>query len=180
MSARGALIMSFFGALFAALTAYWHGLAHGAVLAAPFLVFGLIGLVALKVIRLPGEGLRLSDRVGRVVLWSTIGEGIGLFLAANVVVNLHRPDLLLPSMALVVGLHFVPIAVAAQFRPYLIVGMALVAAAVAGFLVQMPLGGELAGFASAASLWAASVIAVRRDWRAKVGRSASTPREPTQ
>ena len=41
----------------------------------------------------------------------------GLLLAFNIVINLHRPDLLLPSMALVVGLHFLPIAFAAGFVP---------------------------------------------------------------
>lgn len=58
-------------------------------------------------------------------MWSTIGEGIGLFLASNIVINLHRPDLLLPSMALVVGLHFLPIALATHLRPFSVLGAAL-------------------------------------------------------
>ena len=78
-------------------------------------------------------------------MWSSIGEGIGLFLAANIVINLHRPDLLLPAMALVVGLHFLPIAFAAGFRPFYVLGLALIAVASSGFIVGEPTGGSLAG-----------------------------------
>lgn len=50
------------------------------------------------------RGIEPSERAGRVIIWSSIGEGVGLFVAANIVQNLHRPELLLPAMALVVGL----------------------------------------------------------------------------
>ncbi len=100
-------------------------------------------------------------------MWSSIGEGLGLFLAGNIVMNLHRPDLLLPAMALVVGLHFLPIAQAARFRPFFLLGGALIVAALAGFALAAPLGGSLAGFSAAAALWLAAAMAVRRDHRAK-------------
>lgn len=167
VGARGALIMSFFGAVFAALTLYWQAHLSGFVLAVPFLVFLLVGLAASHVLRLPGPGVKPSPEEERAIMWSTIGEGIGLFVAANAVVNLHRPDLLLPSMALVVGLHFLPIAFSAGFRPFYVLGTALVLAAVLGFVVPAPTGGEVAGFMTAAALWIASGIAVRRDWLAK-------------
>lgn len=38
------------------------------------------------------------------------GEGIGIFLAVNIVVNLHHPELQVPAIALPVGLHFFPLA----------------------------------------------------------------------
>ena len=38
------------------------------------------------------------------------GEGIGIFLAVNVVINLHHRELIIPAIALVVGLHFIPLA----------------------------------------------------------------------
>ena len=174
MGAWGALIMSFFGSVFASLTLYWQLRLSGAVLAAPFLGFALIGLAAGYVIRSPGEGIKPTQKQERAFMLSSIGEGIGLFLASNIVINLHRPDLLLPSMALVVGLHFLPIAFAAAFRPFYVLGAALIIAACAGFIVQAPLGGELAGFVAAGSLWLASGIAVHRDWSAKRGTAANT------
>ena len=71
-------------------------------------------------------------------------------------------------MALVVGLHFLPIAFAAGFRPFYVLGAALIVAAVAGFIVGAPMGGEVAGFMAAGALWIASGIAIRRDRLAKV------------
>jgi hypothetical protein len=38
------------------------------------------------------------------------GEGIGIFVAVNVVTNLHHRELIVPAIALVVGLHFLPLA----------------------------------------------------------------------
>lgn len=163
--------MSFFGAVFASLTLYWQWHLNGAALALPFLGFVLIGLAASYVIRSPGEGIKPSPKEERAIMWSSIGEGVGLFLASNIVINLHRPDLLLPSMALVVGLHFLPIAFAASFRPFYVLGTALVLVAIAGFVLRAPTGGEIAGFMAAGALWLASAIAVRRDWSAK-GRTA--------
>lgn len=171
MGAWGALIMSFFGAVFASLTLYWQWHLNGAALALPFLGFVLIGLAASYVIRSPGEGIEPSPKEERAIMWSSIGEGVGLFLASNIVFNLHRPDLLLPSMALVVGLHFLPIAFAASFRPFYVLGTVLVLVAIAGFVLRAPTGGEIAGFMAAGALWLASAIAVRRDWSAK-GRTA--------
>ena len=173
MGAWGALIMSFFGAVFASLTLYWQWHLSGVALKLPFLGFILIGFAASYVIRTPGEGIKPSPKEEGAIMWSSIGEGVGLFLAANIVINLHRPDLLLPSMALVVGLHFLPIAFAAGFRPFYVLGTALVVAAIMGFVVGAPTGGEVAGFMGAAALWLASSIAVRRDWLAK-GRTAAT------
>jgi hypothetical protein len=37
-------------------------------------------------------------------------EGLGIFIAVNIVVNIGHPELVIPTIALVVGLHFYPIA----------------------------------------------------------------------
>ena len=167
MGSWGALIMGFFGAMFLALTMHWAWHISGLALALPFLVFLLIASAAAYVIRLPGEGITPSAKAQRAIMWSTMGEGAGLFIAANLVVNLHRPDLLLPAMALVVGLHFLPIAFAAAFPPFHILGSALILAALAAFALGAPANGPIAGLSAAAALWIAAGIAVRRDWRSK-------------
>ena len=158
--------MGFFGSVFASLTLYWQWHLSGATLALPFLGFVMIGLAAGYVIRVPGEGIKPTPKEERAILWSSIAEGVGLFLASNIVINLHRPDLLLPAMALVVGLHFLPIAYAAAFRPFYMLGAALIVVAFAGFIVGGATGGEVAGFSAAGVLWLAAGMAVRRDWLA--------------
>ena len=169
MGAWGAIIMSFFGAVFAALTMYWQWGTSGVALATPFIVFAAIGLAAAYVIRLPGSGFAPSEKIERVIMWTSIAEGVGLFLAGNIVMNLHRPELLLPAMALVVGLHFLPIAHAASFRPFYALGAALMLSAVAGFILGAPIGGTVAGCMAAVGLWIAAALAVLRDRRTKSG-----------
>jgi hypothetical protein len=167
MGAWGAIIMSFFGALFAALTLgfqfHWTGLKLGL----PFALFAIIALAAALVIRRPGEGISPSKQAERVIMWSSIGEGVGLFLAANLVINLGHREMLLPAMAVVVGLHFLPMAYAIPFRPFYGLGFALLAAAAAGFALGAPTGGAVSGFAGAIALWVAALLAVRRDMKAK-------------
>ena len=167
MGARGAMVLGFFGALFAALTLYWQWHLSGPVLAVPFVVFIGICWWASRVARLPGVGVVPSARVRRSIKYSTVAEGIGLCAAANILILFGRIDLLLPTMALIVGLHFLPIALVASFRPFYLLGTALTLSAAIGFAVRAPLGGEIAGLLSAAGLWIAAVLAVRRDLAAR-------------
>lgn len=165
--------MGFFGAVFAALTMFWQYHVGGLALGIPFMIFVAIGLAATYVLRLPGVGIVPSKQAERVIMWSSAAEGVGLFLAANLVINIHRPDLLLPAMALIVGLHFLPIAFSTSFRPYYVLGAALILAAIVGMVVRAPTGGKVAGLVAAFGLWAAAMLALRRDWLAKRGSSAA-------
>lgn len=167
MGARGGVIMGFFGGVFAALTMYRQWQIVDIKLILPVVVFLAIWLAAAQTIRLKGNGFEMSEKTKKALLWSSAGEGIGIFLAVNIVNNVHRPDLLLPAMALVVGLHFLPIAHAASSRPFYILGAVLVASAAIGFVVSAPANGEIAGIAAAFSLWLASALAVNRERRAK-------------
>jgi hypothetical protein len=159
--------MGFFGAFFAAMTLYWQFDVTGWALAIPFIGFAAIALAAAHVIRQPGEGIAPSPKAARVIMWSSIGEGIGLFLASNIVINLQRPEWLMPAMALVVGAHFIPIARAVPFRPFLALGAALMLAGAVGFVVPSQAGGAASGFLAALGLWTAAILAVRRDRRFK-------------
>lgn len=167
MGASGAIMMSFFGACFASLTLllqlHWGGPALGL----PFLGFAAIAAAAVLVVRRPGPGFARPDGAGRVMMWSSIGEGVGLFLVNELLISLGRPDLILPAMALIVGLHFVPIARWSPFRPLYLLAAVMVAGGSAGLLMRQPVGGAIAGFTAAAALAAASIAAVRREALAK-------------
>jgi len=167
MGVWGAIIMGFFGAVFAAATLALALQWTGAAIGLPFVGFAVIVLAAIVVIRQPGSGFALSRQGKRAILWSSTAEGIGIFLAVNIVNNLGHPDWLLPAVALVVGLHFFPIAYAVPFRFFYLLGMALLAAAASGFVIGTAVGAEVAGFAAATALWLAAVLAIARDSRAK-------------
>jgi hypothetical protein len=166
MGASGAIIMSFFGAVFAAMTLATQYGWRGAALLLPFVLFAAITSAAILAMRRTGGAKTASERAERVIMWSSIGEGVGIFLAANLVVNLGHRELLLPAIAVVVGLHFLPMAYAIPFRPFYALGVALLAAAAVGFALHGPNGARVAGFAAATILWVAALLAVRRQQRA--------------
>ena len=167
MSGRGAVILSFFGSVFIALTMYWQWNVTGIALAFPFIVFAILGSLAVYVIRLPGGGDALSKKTQRVIVWSSMAEGLGIFIGIDIVINLHRPEWQLPVMALVVGLHFLPIALSASSRRFYVLGAAMIASAAVGFVVAAPAGGKIAGIAAAAILWTAACLSVAQDLRSK-------------
>jgi uncharacterized membrane protein len=164
--------MGFFGAVFVAMTLAWQWHITGAALALPFAGFAVLGLLAIFLLRSPGVGVVPSPQARRAIMWSSIGEGIAMFVGANLVINLHRPEWLLPTCALVVGLHFLPIAYAAPFRPLYGLAGVLILGAATGFALPAPMGGEIAGLIAAAGLWTASALALRRDWRARLDERA--------
>ena len=55
-------------------------------------------------------------------MWASTAEGVRIFAPATLVVNRGHRELLLPAMALVVGLYFLPIAHAVPFRPLYLLG----------------------------------------------------------
>lgn len=173
MGATGAIIMSFFGAVFAAMTLATQYGWRGAALGLPFVVFAAVALAAVLALRRSGGARIASEKAERAIMWASMGEGVGIFLAPNLVANLGHRELLLPAIALVVGLHFLPMAYAIPFRPFYALGGTLLAAAALGFGLGQPAGARIAGFAAAAALWTASVLAVRRQWRADPVRAGS-------
>ena len=79
-----------------------------------------------------------QKRLARVFMWSSIGEGIGIFIVINVLVNLGMADRFMAGIALVVGLHFIPIALKVPGRIYSLLTVILVAISVIGFAIPSP------------------------------------------
>lgn len=167
MGAVGAIIMAFFGSVFAAMTLALPLALRGPVLFAPFVVAAAIIAGAVIILRRPGPRSSLTPIQGRVIMWSSIAEGVGIFLAINVVVNLGHPEWQLPAIALIVGLHFIPIARATRLPAFRALAIALIVAAFAGILLLPPTGPVVAGSVAALALWWAAILAVRRDARAQ-------------
>ena len=167
MGASGAIIMSFFGAAFASLTLLLQWQWSGPNIGLPFIGFAVIAIAAGLVMRLPGDGFVRPDGSGKVMMWSSIGEGVALFLVNQLALDLGRSDLILPAMALVVGLHFVPIAHWAPFRQLYVLAAVIVLGGIIGLSLYQPAGGAVSGFTAAAALAVASIAAVRREWSAK-------------
>jgi hypothetical protein len=106
----------------------------------------------------PVEG----DRVGRAVGIATAIEGVAIFLAANVLFNLNMPTLLLPAIAIIVGLHFIPLARWIPVPLYYRTGAGLIAVGLAAALLPPDDRAIATGVAAALVLWASCIMLVRR------------------
>ncbi|WP_426669951.1 hypothetical protein ACPPVU_01655 [Mucilaginibacter sp. McL0603] len=115
--ATGLLMMAFF-------TTMWTGIAcgslkHGIIL---LILFGIIIITFISFAiylfgiskRFPKLESETDKAEGKQAgKWFGIifgAEGLGIFVAINIVVNLGHADLTIPVIALVVGLHFYPLA----------------------------------------------------------------------
>jgi hypothetical protein len=115
-----------------------------------------------------GSGVSQSrgPHVRKVVgLWSSV-EVVALLVTANVLQNLHRADLMLPLGAIIVGLHFFPLARGIPVRIYYASGAGLVLAGAAGLIVPPAQRPMVAGMVAALTLWATALVIVLRARRA--------------
>jgi hypothetical protein len=126
----------------------------GFVLAAPIVIRAIQRLVRPD----PPGGIR----TGRVIMWSTIAETVGILLVVNIFQNVGLKDVILPGIALVVALHFVPLGWASGLRRFFALAVAMAAASLAGFVLRGAPGTAVTGLASALALWLAAIFALQR------------------
>jgi len=168
MNPVGAAILAAFGALWCAMgLAAWRG-GVDAIVVSPAIVAIAIAIAAIQVSRrTPPRDPAVNRRVQRVVGVASAIEGIAIFIAANVLANIGRADLVMPAIAVIVGLHFIPIAHASGRPAFLYVMMALMLALAGASLLLPPtsIRDEVVGFGAALLLWGGAIITLARLWR---------------
>ncbi len=165
--ATGVLVMTVFGALWAAVGLLLSGNPGWGWIVVASLLVALVAH-AVKLLRanprarepLAADQVERQRRAGRIFLWTGVAEGVGIFLAVNVVLNLGHPEWRAAAMMVVVGLHFLPLAIAFGYRPHLVTGLVMTAWALgypwlfaAGALAPMGLFGA-AAILCASAAWA--------------------------
>jgi hypothetical protein len=174
MTVTGALIMAFFA------TVWWivglRAAGHG-----PALLYGVpvivaaLGSVIWYVTHRPRAAPNAGDAVeearrGRLVGWASAGEGIVIFLAANVLVNTGHRDAIAPAVALIVGAHFLPLARGLPAPAYYVTAGALAALGAFGLTVaNLSTRLTLVSAGAAAVLWLTALSAL-----VEAGRPRST------
>ena len=94
-----------------------------------------------------------EKRVGRLVaVWSAI-EGAGIFLAIFAVQLVGHPEAVLPAIAVVVGLHFLPLARGLPRPSYYLTGAALIVAGAIGEALPAAQIVLFTGLTAAVILW---------------------------
>lgn len=98
-----------------------------------------------------------NPRIGRLVgIWSAV-EGVTIFLAINVCRNIGAPNASLPVVAIIVGLHFLPLARGFPRPLYYATGTGLVVIGVIALLLPGADRYAFTGFGSAIILWISCV-----------------------
>jgi hypothetical protein len=124
--ANGILFLGIFGGL-------WLFLAASGLPSPYPIVADVVALAVVAAIFVASMGLRkaarlqleptpaeLADRTraDKWFYWSLGGEGVALFLIANLLLNLHLGVYLWPAISLIVGLHFYPLSYGLRLRIY--------------------------------------------------------------
>jgi hypothetical protein len=160
MSPFGAIVMSSFAAIWFLVGAAGSG--RGSPL-----TYG-IGLVVSAVIivaawrqqsRSPPQNEGEARRTGRLIGIASAIEGAVIFVGANVLANIGRRGFIAPMVAIVVGLHFLPLARWLPAASYYATAVVLVAIGAAGcFVADAQLRVWLVCAGAASALWLTSLF----------------------
>ena len=161
----GGLASSGFGAWWAStgvasLTSSWAP--RIAILAVASLLF----VVFIRRFAAPGVAIRRTDPTWMVA--ATVGELLLIGLGTGLALHAGRPDLVLPAVALAVGLHFFPVARAIGYRPYAVTGAAITVVALASLSLPDPARTALLGCGTALCLWTTIAFATLTGPRSRV------------
>jgi hypothetical protein len=106
----------------------------------PLLVGAALGGVARRLARRDGAATPASidaagqARRGRLVAWASAAEGLAIFLVAGIVLpKTGHQDATAPMIALIVGLHFVPLAHGLPVPAYYVSAAVLTGVGIVGF-----------------------------------------------
>lgn len=157
--------MFFFGALWLLLGLY-GGRASARSLRLGFLLAGMalaacIGIMARRSMRQSSgsappcaEQVAVSQQTGRRFGWITAIEGGAIFLAIVLLNAVHRPQFIAPVIAIIVGLHFFPLAGLFGAHLYYATGSFGCAIGITGLLISDPaLRMSFVGLSFGSLLW---------------------------
>ena len=175
MSPVGAIIMGIFAGIWWIVGTRAVALSPLPVYLVPAIITGFILVVALRQQRtLVPEDSDEKKRRDRVIGIASGGEGIAILVAANVLANTGRQAFTAPAIAIIVGLHFVPIAHSLPAHRYYLTSGLLVLLGVGGCVVpDVAQRSAVVGVGAACILWLTSVAVVRHG--SQHGRHRLTP-----
>jgi hypothetical protein len=150
------LVLGVFAAAWAWAGLHFSGVSGDAAFAPLIVSLALIAIGWRAAGAVPARG----PRVGRLVgLWTGI-EFVALFVAANILVRIGRPDLMLPTGAIIVGLHFFPLARGIPVPVYHATGAGLAGIGVVGLILPDAHRPLFVGLGAALVLWTTAAIVI--------------------
>jgi hypothetical protein len=94
-----------------------------------------------------------AKRTGRVVGWAAGGEGLAIAVVANLLILNGQRAFVLPAIAIIVGLHFLPLAKLLKVRIYYATAALISLAGLVGLGIDPGHRGLVTGLPVAGLLW---------------------------
>jgi hypothetical protein len=125
----------------------------------PLLVSGLVVAWARRLSNVAQNqpGAHVGALVGQ---WSAI-EGALIGIAVVLLSSLHHPAAILPAMAIIVGLHFLPLARGIPVRLYYATGVALILLGVVALDLPVEPRPMVVGFGASVIVWISAILLAR-------------------
>jgi hypothetical protein len=153
---NGAIIMSFFAAIWFALGMLGAGMGWGVALSGvPLSALTILFAKQAQRGAVP-RSAEEEKRIRTVIGWASVFEGVMIPVACIACAALGRPDLTLAAIAVIVGLHFLPMAYLLDKPGYYFSAFAMIGIGI-GIVVALPAGplrSALIGPCVAVILWA--------------------------
>ncbi len=130
------------------------------ILALPVLVSAVITAWAVRTIRKPSVSYAMDHHDRKITLQATIGEGIGIVILSNILANAGLMDYIIPSIASIVGLHFIYVAYYIPRPIFHHIGIFLLVGALVGLALGPQKGNVLIGIGTATLFWAIAARAL--------------------
>jgi hypothetical protein len=164
MSSTGAIIMGVFAAVWWLVGVRWAGYGSPLIYGIPLAVTALVIFAALRSRDRFGQASPEEDaRRDRLVIIASAVEGVAIFVAINVLGNVGEIDYAAPVVAIIVGLHFLPLAQRLPAPLYYGTGALLIVLGVCGFAIRTPDRRLLiVSIGAACVLWLTCVIVLGR------------------
>lgn len=114
---------------------------------------------------LPERDAAERRRIGRVIaLWSSI-QGVAIFATFALCPRYGIPDAAVPMLAIIVGLHFLPLARGIPVQVYYATGTAMIAVGAAALLLPPAIRYPATGIPCALILWSSCLTLIARGRR---------------
>ena len=155
MRRSGIIILNIFAALWAVLALHEAQQPWWEMLFPAFLSIGLINWAMVRTANDAKPDPEVRKRTMRVVAMASAAEGLLIFVAVNVLAYLHHTDLTIAVIAVIVGIHFWPLARGLKAPIYWTTGLVMVLVAIGCVLAitTQPLRDVAIAFGSAIILW---------------------------
>lgn len=145
----------------------------GQLVVGPVVSVAMILFARWRLRNVPPASSARAARSRRIIGWALGGEGAAIAVVSHLMVKAGLIAFIVPAVAIIVGLHFLPLAKLFQVKIYHVAGALITLAGLAGLAVDAPHRALITGLASAVLLWLTCAYRLTFEHRSPAARPAA-------